>query len=78
MNGVERHQRKWTYQCETASYIPSKAEGEKSDAKDCGNSMPDQGTGMTGTEVEAKPEGSSQGKQLACHKINLSKEEMRR
>lgn len=51
--------------------VPSKAEDEKGDAKESGHSVPDQGIGMAGTEVETKPEGSSQGKQLACHKIHL-------
>lgn len=33
--------------------------------------MSDQGVGMAWTEVETKPEGSSQGKQLAGQEIHL-------
>lgn len=33
--------------------------------------MSDQGGGPAGTEVETEPEGSGQGKQLACHKVHL-------
>ena len=62
----------------TISYIPSKTEDEKSNAEDCGESVSDQGAGMAGTEVEAKPEGSSQSKQLARQKVHLSTEEIRR
>ncbi len=51
--------------------IPSKAEDEKGNAKESGHSVPDQGIGMAGTEVETKPEGSSKGKQLARQKIHL-------
>lgn len=51
--------------------VPSKAEDEKGNAKESGHSMPDEGTGMSRTEVETKPEGSSQSKQLACQKIHL-------
>lgn len=51
--------------------VPSKAEDEKGNAKESGHSVPDQGVGMAGAEVEAKPESSSQGKQLARQKIHL-------
>lgn len=33
--------------------------------------MSDPGGGPAGTEVETEPEGSGQGKQLACHKVHL-------
>lgn len=45
--------------CVAFHTVPSKAEHEKGNAKECGHSMPDQGIGMAGTEVETKPEGSS-------------------
>lgn len=51
--------------------LPSKAEEEKGNAEDGGHSVPDHGGGPAGTEVEPEPEGSSQGQQLACHKIHL-------
>lgn len=51
--------------------VPSEAEDEKGNAKESGHSMPDQGIGMARTEVETKPEGSNQGKQLARQKIHL-------
>lgn len=51
--------------------VPSEAEDEKGDAEESCHSMSDQGIGMAGTEVETKPEGSSQGKQLARQKIHL-------
>lgn len=51
--------------------VPSKAEDEQGDAEEGGHGVPDQGAGMAGTEVETKPEGSSQGKQLTRQKIHL-------
>lgn len=51
--------------------VPSKAEDEKGNAKQSRHSVPDQGIGMAGTEVETKPEGSKQGKQLTRQKIHL-------
>lgn len=51
--------------------LPSEAEDEKGDAEESCHSMPDQGSGVAWTEVEAKPEGSSQGKQLTRQKIHL-------
>lgn len=51
--------------------VPSKAEDEQGDAQEGGHSVPDQGAGMAGTEVETKPEGSGQGKQLTGQKIHL-------
>lgn len=51
--------------------VPSEAEDEKGNAKESGHSMPDEGVGMSRTEVEAKPEGSGQGKQLARQEIHL-------
>lgn len=53
------------------SILPAKAEDEKGNAEESGHSMPHHGTGMFWTEVETKPEGSSQGKQLAGQKIHL-------
>lgn len=52
--------------------VPSKAEDEKSRPQERGECMPDQRTGMAGTEVETKPEGSSQSQQLAGQEIHLS------
>lgn len=57
--------------------LPSEAEDEKGDAEESCHSMPDQGSGMARTEVEAKPEGSSQGKQLTRQKIHLLLERIR-
>lgn len=51
--------------------LPSEAEDEKGHAEDGGHSVPGQGGGPAGTEVETEPEGSGQGKQLAGHKIHL-------
>lgn len=51
--------------------VPSKAEDEKGDAEESRHSMSDEGIGMAGTEVETKPEGSSQGEQLTGQKIYL-------
>lgn len=51
--------------------LPSEAEDEEGDAEDGGHSVPEQGGGPAGTEVEPEPEGSSQGQQLAGHKIHL-------
>lgn len=52
--------------------VPSKAEDEKACPEERGEGMPDQRTGMAGTEVEAKPEGNSQSKKLAGQEIHLS------
>lgn len=52
--------------------VPSKAEDEKSRPQERGECMPDQRAGMAGTEVETKPEGSSQSQQLAGQEIHLS------
>lgn len=52
-------------------HIPSKAEDEKGNAEEGGHSMPDQRVGVARTEVETKPEGGGQGKQLTCQKIHL-------
>ncbi|TNN79968.1 Transmembrane protein 65 [Liparis tanakae] len=57
------------------SLVPSKAEDEKDDAQEGGHSVPDQGIGMARTEVETKPEGSRQAKQLARQKIHLCRKE---
>lgn len=57
--------------------LPSEAEDEKGDAEESCHSMPDQGSGVARTEVEAKPEGSSQGKKLTRQKIHLSLEKIR-
>lgn len=51
--------------------VPSKAEDEKGNSKESGDSVPDQGVGVARAEVETKPEGSSQGEELACQKIHL-------
>lgn len=51
--------------------LPSKAEDEKGHAQESGHRMPDQGSAAAGTEVEAEPEGSSQGEQLTRQKIHL-------
>lgn len=51
--------------------VPSKAEDEEGNAEESGHSVSDQWVGMVGTEVEAEPEGSSQGKQLTCQKVHL-------
>lgn len=51
--------------------VPSKAEEEKDDAEESGHGVADQWIGVAGTEVEAKPEGSGQGRQLARQKIHL-------
>ena len=56
--------------CSTGT-LPSEAEDEKGGAKEGGHSVPERGGGPSGTEVETEPEGSSQGQQLACHKIDL-------
>lgn len=55
-------------QCHTA---PSEAEEEKSDSQERGDSMPDHGARMVRTEVETKPEGSKQSKQLAGQEVHL-------
>lgn len=55
--------------------VPSKAEDEKGDAKESGHNVPDQGIGMVRTEVETKPEGSSQGEKLTRQKIHLYRRE---
>ena len=51
--------------------VPSEAEDKKGNAQESGHSVSDQGIGVPGTEVETKPEGSSQGKQLAGQKVHL-------
>lgn len=51
--------------------LPSEAEGERGHAKDGGHSVPGQGGGPAGTEVETEPEASGQSQQLTCHKIHL-------
>lgn len=53
------------------SYSPAKTKDDKVDAKDGGKCMPDIRTGFTGTQVDAEPESSEQGKKLACYKIHL-------
>lgn len=51
--------------------IPAKTEDGEIDAQKGGKGMTDLGTGFTGSQVDAKPEGSTQGKELAGHKIHL-------
>ena len=36
--------------------------------------MSDERTGLTGVEVEPKPQSHQQGKELTCHKVNLHRD----
>lgn len=56
---------------ERGASVPAKAEDEKGNAEEGGHGMPDERVGMSGTEVEAEPEGSGQGEQLARQEIHL-------
>lgn len=58
--------------------LPSEAEDEKGHAEDGGHSVPEQGGGPAGTEVETEAEGSSQAQQLTCHKIHLQRQKKKR
>lgn len=39
--------------------------------------MSDEGTGLTGVEIQTEPEGCQQGKQLAHHKVDLEQSKER-
>lgn len=52
-------------------FVPSKAENKEGYAEEGGHCMSDQRIGVARTEVETKPEGSSQSEQLASHKVHL-------
>lgn len=51
--------------------LPAEAEDEEGRANDGGHGVSEQGGGPAGAQVETEPEGSGQGKQLACHKVHL-------
>lgn len=53
---------------------PAKAEESQVEAQQSGHHMSDEGTGLTGMKVDPKPNSHQQGKQLACHKVNLRTE----
>lgn len=52
---------------------PAKAEESQVEAQQSGHHMSDEGTGLTGVEVEPEPHSHQQGKKLTCHKVNLHK-----
>lgn len=53
---------------------PAKAEESQVQAQQSCHHMPDEGTGFSGVEVNSKPHGHQQGKQLTCYKVNLHRE----
>lgn len=61
-------------------FFPSPAEAEEGqvEAQQCGDNMSDKGTSLAGVQVEPKPAGREQGKELAGHKVHLRKTEINR
>lgn len=57
--------------CVSIITVPSKAEEEKGDSKECGDHMSERRACMVRTEAETKPEGSNEGKQLAGQEVHL-------
>ena len=53
--------------------LPTKAEYNERDPKEGGHSVADQRAGMSGAEVEAKPERGTKGKHLTRQEIDLQK-----
>lgn len=62
-------------QINTACFSPAKAEERQVEAQQRGHDMPDKGTGLAGVQIEPKPAGCEQGKELAGHKVHLRKTE---
>ena len=54
-----------------SSDSPAKAEESQVEAKQSGHHMSNEGTGLTGVEVDPKPHSHQQGEQLTGHKVNL-------
>lgn len=54
-------------------FSPAEAEEGQVEAQQCGHDMPDKGTGLAGVQIEPKPAGCDQSKELAGHKVHLRK-----
>lgn len=60
-----KKKKKWS------SDSPAEAEESQIEAQQSGHHMSDEGTGLTGVEVEPEPHGHQQGEQLTCHEVYL-------
>lgn len=61
---------------DTVCFSPAEAEEGQVEAQQRGHDMPDKGTGLAGVQIEPKPAGCEQGKELAGHKVHLRKTDM--